>query len=172
MNRINIFNKVDAFNIDDDAIADILKSASAALRRPQAILSVQFVDPDEIASLNSQHRGKDRPTDVLSFPQLSWTIPAGHDNPGQTSDPALPQDLLGDIVVCPEVAQQNAKGQGMQLSEEIIFLLIHSVLHLVGHTHDDPESEKKMFDEHGLILNSVKDVVGLRNIIWPANGRD
>lgn len=94
-----------------------------------------FVDEAAIHELNHEHMGKDRPTDVLSFP-LDGT---------QAADP---DDLIGDIVVCPSVAAANAPehaGQGHHrgsVDDELALLIVHGVLHLLGHDHqDDAEAE-------------------------------
>lgn len=96
--------------------------------------SVLFVDEATIRELNREHMGKDRPTDVLSFPL---------DGVGATHD-----DLIGDIVVCPTVAAANAadhEGQGHHrgtVDDELALLIVHGVLHLLGHDHQvDHEAE-------------------------------
>ena len=94
-----------------------------------------FVDEATIHELNHEHMGKDRPTDVLSFPL-------------DGADAAAADDLIGDIVVCPSVAAANApehEGQGHHrgsVDDELALLVVHGVLHLLGHDHqDDAEAE-------------------------------
>jgi len=94
-----------------------------------------FVDSDAIQELNDAHRGKDRPTDVLSFPL---------DGAAATE----PHDLIGDIVVCPEIAATNApqhEGQDHHrgsVEDELALLVVHGVLHLLGYDHmQDEEAE-------------------------------
>ena len=94
-----------------------------------------FVDDDTIHELNREHMGKDRPTDVLSFPL-------------DGAEATHPDDLIGDIVVCPTVAAANAPdhaGQGHHrggVDDELALLIVHGVLHLLGHDHqDDAEAE-------------------------------
>ncbi len=95
-----------------------------------------FVDDDTIHALNREHMGKDRPTDVLSFPL-------------DGADATRPDDLIGDIVVCPTVAAANAAdhaGEGHHkgsVDDELALLIFHGVLHLLGHDHqDDAEAER------------------------------
>ncbi len=88
----------------------------------QAELSLVLVDNKEIQKLNMKFRHKDSPTDVLSFP----------------AEPKLPAGvrLLGDVIISVEKAQHQAKERGRTLQQEVVTLLIHGVLHLLGHDHE------------------------------------
>jgi probable rRNA maturation factor len=88
-------------------------------------LTLTFVDRDEIARLNEEHMGVDGPTDVLSFPL-------------DTSDAIVPTGvpvLLGDVVVCPVVAAEQATEHAGTLDDELALLVVHGVLHVLGHDH-------------------------------------
>jgi probable rRNA maturation factor len=98
-------------------------------------LTLTFVDRDEIAALNAEHMGKDGPTDVLSFP-----LDALDD---EFDDPAVPV-LLGDVVVCPDVAREQAPDHAGTLDDELALLVVHGVLHVVGHDHAEPEETAVM----------------------------
>jgi probable rRNA maturation factor len=105
----------DALDAPTVAKACVLAAATAGVR--DGHVAVSFVDPDEIAALNVEHRGKDGPTDVLSFPV---------DGAG----PAIPGAReLGDVVICPE--------HTVDLAEAVV----HGVLHLVGMDHETDEGE-------------------------------
>ena len=96
-------------------------------------ISVTFVGLDEIHQLNRDYREVDSPTDVLSFPQFD-----------DLND--LPEDgeiALGDVVICKEKAEEQAADFGHSFEREIIYLFVHSVLHLLGYDHMD-EDEKKI----------------------------
>ena len=96
-------------------------------------ISVTFVDMEEIHQLNRDYRQVDSPTDVLSFPQFD-----------DLND--LPEDgeiALGDVVICKEKAEEQAAEFGHSFEREIIYLFVHSVLHLLGYDHMD-EDEKKI----------------------------
>lgn len=96
-------------------------------------ISVTFVDMEEIHQLNRDFRQVDSPTDVLSFPQFD-----------DLND--LPEDgeiALGDVVICKEKAEEQAAEFGHSFEREIIYLFVHSVLHLLGYDHMD-EDEKKI----------------------------
>ena len=96
-----------------------------------------FVDEPTIQELNLEHRGKDRPTDVLSFPL-------------DGADADHPDDLIGDIVICPTVAAANAPEHAGQdhhtgtLDDELGLLVVHGVLHLLGHDHEDDDEAEAM----------------------------
>lgn len=121
----------------DDSIyvpdtAHIERWALAALKQQGADgqLSVRIVDGEEARALNRQYRGKDMPTNVLSFPLEA---------PG-----FIEPRLLGDIVICAPVVAQEASGQGKQEQAHWAHMLIHGVLHLLGYDHDSDEEAKVM----------------------------
>ena len=92
-------------------------------------LCIQFVTPERIKEINAQHRAKNKVTDVLSFPML------GGDNSGF-------EESLGDILVCPYQAKKQRKMFGTTLNGEIVRLIIHGLLHLLGYDHENvSESE-------------------------------
>lgn len=92
-------------------------------------VSITFVDKDEIHKLNIEFRSVDRPTDVLSFPMDEDFFIEGVDT------------MLGDIVICMDVAKEQAKDFGHSLDREIMYLTTHSMLHLLGYDHME-ENEK------------------------------
>jgi probable rRNA maturation factor len=96
----------------------------------QGELSLTFVDSEEMASLNAEFMGHEGPTDVLSFP-LDADFESGTSN---TSE--LVPVLLGDVVICPEVASQAASGHAGTMVDEIALLVVHGILHVLGHDHD------------------------------------
>ena len=102
-----------------------------------AEVSVRFVDNDTIHELNKQFRNIDRPTDVLSFP-------LGEDGEYDT-DLSTGAKLLGDIVISIPKAMEQAQEYNHSLQREIGFLTVHSMLHLLGYDHAEPEEHKEMF---------------------------
>ena len=101
-------------------------------------LTLTFVDRDEIAALNAEHLGKDGPTDVLSFPLDLLDADAAA--PGVAGVPVL----LGDVVVCPAVAAAQAPTHAGTLDDELALLVVHGVLHVLGHDHAAPEETAAM----------------------------
>ncbi len=95
----------------------------------QAELTVRLVDEAESQQLNSDYRGKDKPTNVLSFP---FEAP-----------PGIELDLLGDLIICRQVVEREAKEQNKTLSAHWAHMVVHGCLHLLGYDHiDDSEAEE------------------------------
>ncbi len=97
-------------------------------------LTLTFVDRDEIAALNLEHMGKTGPTDVLSFPLDVADAAASDDVPV----------LLGDVVICPAVAQEQAPDHAGTLDDELALLVVHGVLHVLGHDHGEAAETARM----------------------------
>ncbi|MFV8783568.1 rRNA maturation RNase YbeY [Microbulbifer sp. SA54] len=109
---------------------DLLRWATAAVgeHRQEAEISLRIVDEDESQALNAQYRGKDKPTNVLSFPA---DIP-----------PELGLPLLGDLVICAQVVAREAEQQHKALPAHWAHMVVHGTLHLLGYDHiEDDEAE-------------------------------
>lgn len=104
---------------------------------PDAELAILFVDESAMEQLHVQWMDEPGPTDVLSFPMDEL-------RPG-SEDSMTPAGLLGDIVVCPQVAIAQAETAGHSPLEEMLLLTTHGMLHLLGFDHAEPEDEKEMF---------------------------
>jgi probable rRNA maturation factor len=121
--------------VDADDLVALARHVLQAQRVPPDMeLSLLLVDRDTIAALNVEHMGKDGPTDVLAFPI---------DVPGETP-PDAPA-ILGDVVLCPAVAHEQAAGFGRTPADEVRLLTVHGILHLLGMDHADPDEERAMF---------------------------
>ncbi len=107
------------------------------LALPDSELSVVLCDDQYIHGLNLTHRGKDKPTDVLSFPQAEFR---GPERPRRGQQ----LDLLGDVVISLTTAARQAESRRRTLQSEVRFLLAHGVLHLVGHDHMTPDDKRIM----------------------------
>ena len=118
---------------------------------PDTELGVLLVDEGAIERLHVQWMDLPGPTDVLSFPMDEL-------RPGRV-DAQTPAGLLGDIVICPQVAEVQAEAAGHSLQQEISVLLTHGMLHLLGFDHAVPEEEAEMFGlQRDLILSfSVRE---------------
>jgi len=121
--------------------ARVLRLASFALDymriHPDAELAIQFVDEEAMTTLHVQWMDEPGPTDVLSFPMDEL-------RPGSELELSEP-GLLGDIVVCPQVASVQALAAGHESINEILLLTTHGILHLLGFDHAEPDEEKEMF---------------------------
>jgi probable rRNA maturation factor len=120
-----------------------------------AEISLIFADTATIASLNEKFLGHTGPTDVLSFPIEDDDIQSGRNPDGSTKGPVEPQFnrevplLLGDIIVCPKVAAENASSHRSDshngtLEDEIALLVVHGVLHILGMDHEAEEEATAM----------------------------
>lgn len=107
-----------------------------------AEVSVVFLDREAMAEMNSRYRGKEGPTDVLSFPTLEWGLLDLAGSMVGFEEESFP---LGDVFICPEVARENALSSGTSTERELTLLLIHGLCHLLGHDHDEPEREARMW---------------------------
>lgn len=104
---------------------------------PQAELSIVMVDPKVMSELHEKWMDEPGPTDVLSFPMDE--LRPGHE------DAPTPPGLLGDVVLCPQVAEKQAISAGHSTAEEVLLLTTHGILHLLGFDHADPAEEREMF---------------------------
>jgi len=104
---------------------------------PQADLSVLLVDVEVMTDLHVRWMDEPGPTDVLSFPMDEL-------RPGRDGEPT-PAGLLGDVVLCPAVAMEQARAAGHSTAEELLLLTVHGILHLLGYDHAEPAEEKEMF---------------------------
>ncbi len=111
---------------------------------PQAELSILFVDVPAMTELHVRWMDEPGPTDVMSFPMDEL-------RPG-TEDAPSPEGILGDIVVCPEVATAQAAQAGHSPSEEMLLLVTHGILHLLGFDHAEPEEREEMFELQRTLL--------------------
>lgn len=109
-------------------------------------VSISIVDNVEIQGINKQFRGMDRPTDVLSFPLL--TFEDGEVMERNEKD----EVMLGDIIISLERAREQAEDYGHSLLREIAFLTAHSMFHLLGYDHMTEEEEKEMFGKQEAVL--------------------
>ncbi len=137
---------VNARRLKDDA-----RKLLRAVGEQSSALSISLVHDGEIAVLNREHRGKDKPTDVLSFP----LYPAG-----TAAAAEGPERLLGDVVISVDTAQRQAAEYEAPLQNEINRLLIHGILHVLGHDHEKPAERAAMEAEE----RRLAAVIGMP---WP-----
>ena len=128
---IQISNRQDDFQIDDELRFDIENSIKICLLQElnddNYEISLSFVSEEEIRELNRDYRNKDSVTDVLSFPL--------------EDDFQIQTNLLGDIIICCNRAVKQAKEYNHSIQREIVYLVVHSMFHLLGYDHID-ESDK------------------------------
>ncbi|MCL2454567.1 MAG: rRNA maturation RNase YbeY [Micrococcales bacterium] len=134
-------------DVDEAEIAALARYVLDALHlHPQTELSVMLVGTEAMSDLHVRWMDEPGPTDVLSFPMDEL-------RPGREGAQTA-QGMLGDVVLCPEVAAAQAHAAGHSTAEELLLLTVHGILHLLGFDHAEPEEEKQMFDLQRRLLLS------------------
>ena len=136
-----------------ETVRTVLQKAAELLElADETEISVLLVDNATIQELNRDYREKDVPTDVLSFPLEEEQ--GGEVEPEVIGGPAT--RMLGDIVISVEKAVTQAAEYGHSVERELAFLLVHGLLHLLGHDHDKDEAAKKLMrSEEKRILTAL-----------------
>ena len=144
-------NNESGIAVDEAEIAALARHVLDAMRvHAQAELSVVLVDEPAMEQLHVQWMDEPGPTDVLSFPMDEL-------RPGRDEEEPQP-GLLGDVVLCPQVARQQARQAGHSAEEELLLLTTHGILHLLGFDHAEPDEEKEMFAlQRKLLLTFLAD---------------
>jgi probable rRNA maturation factor len=157
---IYLQNHTRGAGLETRALVRVLERLLAEIGEPRSSVSLTFVRDAAIRALNRAHRGKNAPTDVLSFPIYP---PDAFDRTGRTQpvplgprgDEAGPERMLGDIVVSVDTAKRQAEEYDASLEREVQRLLIHAVLHLAGHDHEEPAERAAMEAEERRLAESV-----------------
>lgn len=133
--------------VDLGRVQDLAEHVRESLRlHPLVDVGIIFVDEEPMTDLHVRWMDEPGPTDVLSFPMDEL-------RPG--SDEVLSAEgVLGDVVICPQVARRQAETAGHDEINEILMLLTHGMLHLVGFDHAEPDEEKEMFALQRELLDS------------------
>ena len=133
--------------VDGERLAGLARFVLDRMKvHPQAELSVLAVDVATMTSLHEQWMDEEGPTDVLSFPMDEL-------RPG-TDDEEPEPGLLGDVVLCPAVAERQAAAAGHDTDQELDLLLTHGILHLLGYDHAEPDEEREMFGLQSSLLDA------------------
>lgn len=131
-------NNESAIDVDETVLQRLTDFNLAQLHvSADAEVAIVLVDEGAMEALHVQWMDEPGPTDVLSFPMDEL-------RPG-TEDRPTPAGLLGDIVLCPQVAEAQAQSAGHTLMDELILLTTHGLLHLLGYDHAEPDEEREMF---------------------------
>jgi len=131
-------NNESTYDIDEAALQRLATYCLDAMRvHPDAEIALVLVDEAAMEQLHVQWMGEPGPTDVLSFPMDE--LRPGND------DIITPPGVLGDVVLCPQVAEVQAEGAGHSTMDQLLYLTAHGILHLLGFDHAEPEEEKEMF---------------------------
>jgi probable rRNA maturation factor len=131
------------------AEVELLDLAEFALKEllvdERAELEISLVDEAEMTRLHEEWMDEAGPTDVLSFPMDEL-------RPNELSENDEVPVVLGDVVICPDVARKQGDTAGHGMEQELRILLVHGILHLLGFDHLEPEEEAEMFALQGKIV--------------------
>jgi len=143
--------------VDEAALAGLARHVLDEMRvHPLAELSLLLVDEPAMTELHVRWMGEEGPTDVLAFPmdELRPPQPGGAQaEPGGSEPPGIP-GLLGDVVICPQVAATQARRARHRVADEIELLAAHGILHLLGYDHGDAKEHAVMFGLQDRLLAS------------------
>ena len=138
-------NNESGVEADELGLIELARFALDKLRiHPKAELSILLVDETTMADYHERFMDLPGPTDVMSFPMDELRAPEDDEEP--------PMGLLGDIVLCPQVTARQAPDNGRSVDGEAEYLLIHGLLHLLGHDHAEPEEKAVMFGLNDRII--------------------
>ena len=138
-------SEVKRSGVDTRRLKSTARKLLAEVNEPDSSLSISIVDDARIQVLNREHRGKDKPTDVLSFPMYeSGEVGLGEE-----------ERLLGDVVISVDTARRQAADYDAPLQNEIYRLLIHGILHVLGHDHEEPAERAAMEAEERRLAAAV-----------------
>lgn len=157
-------NNESGVQVDELAISGAARHVLDALGvNPLAELSILIVDVEAMSTLHKQWMDLDGPTDVMAFPMDTL-----EDKPGLETEPG--PALLGDVILCPEVAAKQAAEAGHSTEAELLLLTTHGVLHLLGYDHGEPEEERQMFELQAKLVGEWAAANGRGPIRTPVPG--
>jgi probable rRNA maturation factor len=146
--------------VGEDALRELAQYVIGQMDvHPLADLSMLLVDEAHMTNLHEKWMEEPGPTDVLSFPMdelRPHSIAGPNRTRGRDEDDSEPV-LLGDVVLCPQVAAAQAKEHGHSTQAELELLTVHGVLHLLGYDHADPEEEVEMFALQNELLRDWRE---------------
>lgn len=144
----------------EDIVRDVMETVLDSEDCPyEAEINVLLTDNEGIHQFNMQHRGIDRPTDVLSFPNLDYETPADFENAAMEEadcfNPESGELVLGDIIVSVDKVKEQAESYGHSEKREFAFLIAHSMLHLCGYDHMEEAEAKQMEEKQEAVLGKL-----------------
>lgn len=160
---LNLENEVEvSFDFDWETLAnDVISFVIEHEDFPyEAEVNLTLTDNEGIHEINKMYREIDRPTDVLSFPMLSYDTAGDfsqlEDDYDDNFNPDTGEIMLGDIVISADKVREQANSYGHSEKREFAFLIVHSMLHLFGYDHMTPEDASLMEPKQNLILEELK----------------
>jgi len=166
-------NNESGVEVDESALAQLGRFVLDAMHiDPLAELSVVLLDVNAMASLHKQWMDLPGPTDVMAFPMDGEDGMHEHADPGihPGADKKVPLALLGDVVLCPPVAADQAASAGHSVEAELHLLCTHGILHLLGYDHGDADEEREMFELQARLVGEWAAATGRGPIRSPLPG--
>lgn len=166
-------DRPEVFGADEQTDIDVDLPRWVALARfvlaqeriePDVEMSLIFVDVATITDLNERFLGGNGPTDVLAFPIDDEVVAGGRQpdlggrGPGSSGEPLDPPIVIGDVIVCPQIASTQAMEHSKSVDEEIALLVVHGVLHLLAYDHAEPPDATKMQAREREILERFGEI--------------
>jgi probable rRNA maturation factor len=147
--------------VDEEALVQVARHVLDRMGvSPLAELSLLLVDVEHMTELHVKWMDEPGPTDVMAFPMdeldLRGSRGVGHAQSAQDTSVELGPAILGDVVLCPSIAERQAVEAGHSTQEELHLLTTHGVLHLLGFDHGEPGEHAEMFGLQAQLLDSWK----------------
>lgn len=148
-------NSARGSGVDSRRLKQTARALLEAVDEADSTLSISIVTDREIQALNRDHRGKDKATDVLSFPLVESTL-----DPVSAPGDGDHERMLGDVVISVETARRQAQAYDAPLQDEVNRLLIHGILHVLGHDHEEASERMRMEAEERRLAGAI-------GMVWP-----
>lgn len=154
----SIRSSLSSYLVHTREVQKLAERILSCLALDEYLLAINFVGGKAIRTLNLKYRGKDKTTDVLSFPQLHFAPPVAcravrAKRRTKRQGPAHPPRHLGDVIISVPDALANARSIGQSLDRELAFLLVHGILHLCGYDHQKKADERLMLKAQATLMS-------------------
>ena len=140
MLKVEFSNKTRKYKVNEKLLTSLVRKISHFAGEDYGIVSISFVGEKRIRNINKKFRGIDKPTNVISFPFM--------DSFGKIK-------IIGDIVICLQIAKKQAKKEGNNFTDYVAFLIIHAFLHLLGYDHIEEKDRVIMEKKEEEIFHKI-----------------
>lgn len=155
---IHYRNAVRNSGVDGRALKVVAQRLLVALGERDSSLSLTLLDDDGIREINREHRGQDKPTDVLSFPAFEPSVMLSLSKHSRSF--GQEERMLGDVVISIDTARRQAADYDASLRDELHRLLVHGIAHVMGHDHQQPQ-------ERAAMLLLERKLAAAIDLAWP-----
>ncbi|WP_018296054.1 rRNA maturation RNase YbeY [Corynebacterium lubricantis] len=159
---IEVLNESGFDGVNEEMLIDVASFALSAMDvHPDTEVTITLVDSDTMSDLHERWMDLPGPTDVMSFPMDELTPGSGRPD-ASAPGPAM----LGDIILCPEYDDKQARAAGHSLGHELALLTVHGTLHLLGYDHATPQDEREMFALQNEVLADWYDYLTQKDVSY------